>query len=216
MSSVENLKKQAKRLVRWHRARHHPVAAAIRDALPRFSGMSDDAILASTFTLSDAQEMMAREKGFASWSTLLQEIEKRPDQPSLPHATARIVATEASIFVADFERAAAFYTRKLGFLLEFSYGEPPYYGLVSRDAARLTLRLVHEPVFNADIRAREQLLSACFTLAAAADLKALFDAWVKADVPMFQRLRTEPWGARTFIVTDPDGNLILFASPERT
>ena len=26
------------------------------------------------------------------------------------------------------------------------------------------------------------------------------------------RLRAEPWGARTFIVADPDGNLILFAS----
>ncbi|OCP36555.1 hypothetical protein BC360_04025 [Ensifer sp. LC163] len=26
-------------------------------------------------------------------------------------------------------------------------------------------------------------------------------------------LRTEPWGARNFIVLDPDGNLILFAGP---
>ncbi|WP_027146784.1 hypothetical protein [Mesorhizobium sp. WSM3626] len=25
-------------------------------------------------------------------------------------------------------------------------------------------------------------------------------------------LRTEPWGSRTFIVGDPDGNLIAFAS----
>ncbi|WP_407045994.1 VOC family protein [Mesorhizobium abyssinicae] len=27
-----------------------------------------------------------------------------------------------------------------------------------------------------------------------------------------QTLRTEPWGARTFIVSDPDGNLICFAT----
>jgi hypothetical protein len=26
-------------------------------------------------------------------------------------------------------------------------------------------------------------------------------------------LKEEPWGARTFIVLDPDGNLILFAGP---
>ncbi|WP_435528297.1 hypothetical protein [Mesorhizobium abyssinicae] len=25
-------------------------------------------------------------------------------------------------------------------------------------------------------------------------------------------MRTEPWGARTFIVSDPDGNLICFAT----
>jgi uncharacterized glyoxalase superfamily protein PhnB len=28
-----------------------------------------------------------------------------------------------------------------------------------------------------------------------------------------QTLKKEPWGARTFIVEDPDGNLILFAGP---
>jgi hypothetical protein len=28
---------------------------------------------------------------------------------------------------------------------------------------------------------------------------------------LFQTLRKEPWGAETFIVKDPDGNLLLFA-----
>jgi uncharacterized glyoxalase superfamily protein PhnB len=32
-----------------------------------------------------------------------------------------------------------------------------------------------------------------------------------AGVRFHQTLRTEPWGARTFIVRDPEGNLILFA-----
>ena len=32
-----------------------------------------------------------------------------------------------------------------------------------------------------------------------------------AGVPFHQRLRAEPWGARTFIVRDPDGNLLAFA-----
>ena len=30
---------------------------------------------------------------------------------------------------------------------------------------------------------------------------------------LFQTLRKEPWGAETFIVKDPDGNLLLFAGP---
>jgi hypothetical protein len=29
----------------------------------------------------------------------------------------------------------------------------------------------------------------------------------------FQTLRKEPWGAKTFIVKDPDGNLLLFSGP---
>jgi len=32
-------------------------------------------------------------------------------------------------------------------------------------------------------------------------------------VAFFQTLRREPWSAKTFIVKDPDGNLLLFAGP---
>jgi hypothetical protein len=32
-------------------------------------------------------------------------------------------------------------------------------------------------------------------------------------VTFAQTLRREPWGAKTFIVKDPDGNLLLFAGP---
>jgi catechol 2,3-dioxygenase-like lactoylglutathione lyase family enzyme len=124
-----------------------------------------------------------------------------------------ITGAEVCVFVQDFARATAFYTRKLGFALEFAYGEPPYYGLFSRDAARIALRLVKAPVFVGDIRAREELLAASLTLASAADIEALFDAFSKVDVPMFQPLRTQAWGSRTFIIQDPDGNLILFAAP---
>jgi uncharacterized glyoxalase superfamily protein PhnB len=129
--------------------------------------------------------------------------------------TAGIAFTSAEpcLFVQDFARARSFYVDKLGFHQEFAYGEPPHYGLASRGAARLTLRLVKEPVFTGNIREREQLLAASLTLGAAADIKALHDGWAKAGVPMFQPLRTEPWGARTFILSDPDGNLVLIASP---
>ena len=35
----------------------------------------------------------------------------------------------------------------------------------------------------------------------------------RAGVAFHQPLKTEPWGARTFVVRDPDGNLLLFAGP---
>ena len=47
-----------------------------------------------------------------------------------------------------------FYTNKLGFKVNFAYGNPPFYGQVYRDHARLNLRLITEPVFAGDIRAR--------------------------------------------------------------
>ncbi len=70
MPNLENLKKQAKLILRWHRERHYPVAAQIRGHLPRFLNMPDSEILAASFKLSDAQEMVARQQGFDSWQAL--------------------------------------------------------------------------------------------------------------------------------------------------
>lgn len=64
-----------------------------------------------------------------------------------------------------------------------------------------------------DIREREQLLAASMTLSSAADLRRLFDEWQGAGIDFFQAVRQEPWGALTFIVRDPDNNLLLFAAP---
>jgi uncharacterized glyoxalase superfamily protein PhnB len=51
------------------------------------------------------------------------------------------------------------------------------------------------------------------TLVAAAQIKALFLEFKSAGADFFQTLQKAPWGARNFIVRDPDGNLILFAGP---
>ena len=84
---------------------------------------------------------------------------------------------------------------------------------MKRDKARLNLRLVCEPVYAGDIREREQLLAASMTVDGAAEIKHLFLQYQVAGVDFFQPLKQEPWDARTFIVRDPDGNLLLFAGP---
>src|ERR1700733_122362 len=121
---------------------------------------------------------------------------------------------EAQLFVANIKRSCDFYTNKLGFAVAFVYGDPPYYGQVIRDNARLNLRLVSEPVFAGDIRKREHLLSASITVATANEIKQLFLNYQAAGVSFHQALKKEPWGARTFIVSDPAENLVLFAGPE--
>jgi uncharacterized glyoxalase superfamily protein PhnB len=120
-------------------------------------------------------------------------------------------STEAQLFVADIKASCEFYTAKLGFTVAFIYGHPPYYGQVTRDHARLNLRVVGEPVFMGDIREREHLLSASLTAATADQIQQLFSSYQAAGVHFSQTLKKEPWGATTFIVRDPDGNLILFA-----
>ena len=119
-----------------------------------------------------------------------------------------LLAAEPQLIVADIVASSEFYTKKLGFSVAFSYGEPPFYGQVFRDGARFNLRCLDQPGLDPEPRDREQLLSASITLD---DAKPLFLEYQAAGVLFAQPLKTEPWGARTFIVRDPDGNLILFA-----
>jgi catechol 2,3-dioxygenase-like lactoylglutathione lyase family enzyme len=122
-------------------------------------------------------------------------------------------ATEAQLFVADLHASCDFYTGKLGFTVAFVYGDPPFYGQVTRDRARLNLRVVGEPVFAGNIREREGLLSASITVATPDEIKQLFLNFQATGVSFHQALTHQPWGAITFVVRDPDGNLILFAGP---
>lgn len=123
-------------------------------------------------------------------------------------STARLTAAEPQLYVRDVVVSSEFYSRKLGFSVAFVYGEPPFYAQVFRDGARLNLRHVDEPVIDSVRRDDEQLLAATITLE---DAEPLFVEYEQSGVELVQPLRTEPWGARTFIVRDPDGNLLLFA-----
>ena len=216
--NLENLKKQAKQYLRWHRERYYPVAATIRAGLPRFRHLSDEQLLEANFKLANAQELVARQSGFEGWQALKSGAHAMPrhDTPHEggPTATRPILnSTEAQLFVADIQASCDFYAGKLGFTVAFVYDEPPFYGQVKRDHAKLNLRVVDEPVFAGDIREREHLLSASLTVATAGEIKRLFLSYQAAGVQFHQTLKKEPWGARTFIVPDLDGNLILFAGP---
>jgi catechol 2,3-dioxygenase-like lactoylglutathione lyase family enzyme len=217
MPNLENFKKQAKLILRWHRERHYPVAAQIREHLPRFLNMPDSEILAARFKLADAQGMVARQQGFDSWQALKTGLSATPLKvTSLSKSSpskATIVSAEPQLFVTDIQRSCEFFREKLGFSLVFSYGKPPYYAQVSRDAAHLNLRCVERPRIESMVREREELLSASMRVATADEIKLLFLEYQSAGVAFHQTLKKQPWGAKNFVVKDPDGNLLLFAGP---
>jgi catechol 2,3-dioxygenase-like lactoylglutathione lyase family enzyme len=213
MPNLENLRKQAKFILRWHRDRHYPVAAQIRSGLPRFSQMTDPEILSFSFKLSDAQELVARQHGFESWQALKTGLSSMLDHADTTSTEPVITCAEPQLFVADIKASCDFFIGKLGFTIVFTYGEPPFYAQVARDAARINLRCVAKPPIDPEVRDREELLAASLTVATAEEIKKLFLAYQSAGVTLFQTLRREPWGAKDFIVKDPDGNLLLFAGP---
>ena len=213
MPNLENLKKQAKLILRWHRERHYPVAAQIRGHLPRFLNIPDAEILAASFQLSDAQEMIARQQGFDSWQALRAGLSTTPLKVKSAPSKATIVGAEPQLLVTDIKRSCEFFREKLGFSLVFSYGKPPYYAQVRRDAARLNLRCIDRSVIESTVRDLEELLSASMTVATADEIKLLFLEFQSAGVAFHQKLKKQPWDARNFVVKDPDGNLLLFAGP---
>ena len=124
-----------------------------------------------------------------------------------------LAAAEPQLFVTDIERACAYYAERLGFRVVFKYGDPPFYAQVARDAAALNLRHVDVHPVDGELRERESLLAASVILATAAEIEPLEREFAATGVDFAQGLQLQPWGARDFIVRDPDGNLIRFAGP---
>ena len=206
MDDLENLRKRAKHLVRQHRDGMHVVAPRLRAALPRLAGLSDREVLAAGFALHDAQQVIATELGFRSW----EELKEAPPMPTPSITDLHFERATACVFVTDFDRALSFYRDVLGFEVVYTYGEPPFWGEVLRDGARLNLRHVDESPWAVGVREAEQLLSA-YVLTT--DAKAVFVEYQARGVEFHERLQQKPWDNKEFIVRDPDGNLILFGGP---
>lgn len=114
----------------------------------------------------------------------------------------------AQLFVRDLETALGFYRDVLGFEVVFTYGEPVFYAEVRRDDAAFNLRRTDRSPWDRDPTEPDMLAVAIRTT----DAKALYVEYERKRVPMHRRLHEE-YGARAFIVEDPDGNLVLFGSP---
>lgn len=128
--------------------------------------------------------------------------------PASDRAT-KFHAAEPQLFVSDIDAACRYYVGKLGFDIIFSHGDPAHYVQVARGGWCLNLRHVDGPVFDRGFRDREaDALSATLTLD---DARPVFEEYRKAGADFHQLLRAEPWGALTFILRDPDGNLVAVA-----
>ena len=213
MSNIENLKKQAKQILRWHREWRWTVATDIRNALPEFQGLTDREVFEHPFKLTDAQAMLAKRHGYDSWQALSAGlVEKAVGQPpAAVEAAVHVTYALPFVYVRDLRAALAFYAERLGFQTEFAYGEPPFYAQVIRDGVRLALKHSDDGLIQAmqPFRAEgDEFITASIALDRAQPVYLEYEA---AGVRFRQPLRRESWGAWSFIVEDPDGNLLIFA-----
>jgi hypothetical protein len=85
--NLDHLKYQARDLLKGLRLRDLAVAQRIREFHPHFTGVTDDAIFSSAFSLGSAQLTIAREHGFPSWPRLKAHIQEPTlsNRLDLPH-----------------------------------------------------------------------------------------------------------------------------------
>lgn len=120
-----------------------------------------------------------------------------------------VTAVVPILLVRDVSASARWFAERLGFGVDFLYGEPAFYGSVSRDGVRMHLRFVGHPLF-AEIAAREEsLIAASFE---ASDVAALFDEVSGRGAEIAQPLIRQEWGGTDFHVRDPDGNVVSFVT----
>jgi uncharacterized glyoxalase superfamily protein PhnB len=216
MNSIENLRKQAKQIVRWHRDRVWTVAEVIRATLPRFAKLSDREILDAEFKLVDAQELVARRAGFDGWQALLNGQPQRSPEPvdaAAPSAErASLVVARPFVFVREIEAACRYYCDVLGFEEVFRYGEPPFYAEIERDGVQLCVRCTDAPILDAELAEREELWTISIEVS---DLKALYLELQAAGAEFNQPLQRQPYGVRELKIVDPDGNRLLFFDKPR-
>jgi hypothetical protein len=85
--NLAHLRHQARDLLRQLPLGHPPIAQRFREFHPRCTAWTDSEIFATKFALADAQLVIARERGFATWARLKRHVEKPTlaDQLHLPH-----------------------------------------------------------------------------------------------------------------------------------
>lgn len=132
------------------------------------------------------------------------------DAPAPPGRAAQALRVQCVVpilFVSDVRRTARFFADKLGFETDFLYGDPPFYGSVSRDGACVHLRFVHHPNFT-DLAAQEESL--ILASVEVSDVHAIHSEFETRGVDISRELVEQVWGGTDFHVRDPDGNEISF------
>jgi RimJ/RimL family protein N-acetyltransferase/uncharacterized glyoxalase superfamily protein PhnB len=116
---------------------------------------------------------------------------------------------EPVLAVSDVAAAATFYRDKLGFQIDFLFGDPPDHAAVSRGdwtGSTVTIQLTLAPK-DYEITPAGYLYVYTDT-----SLDFLCDSFLKNGVQILTKPQDQPWGMREFVVRDLNGHRIVFGT----
>lgn len=116
-------------------------------------------------------------------------------------ATPKFCASATLFVVHDVLKSVAYYRDVLGFEVDFTYGEPVFYGGVVRDDV-----IIHFQAAHRTSRSTGQGAANIFVT----EVDALYADMQARGAAIVQPPGDRPYGMRDFDLDDPDGNRLTF------
>lgn len=161
-----------------------------------------------------ASQRLAHRLGFTrrgvSYTTLVYGLYRHEwDHSRSPAASlAQRFDTLYPVFVVpDVAATVEYYEQKLGFTLEWMFGEPPNVGMVARrEWSRIGVRIQLRQ--GRLLAARSRML---IVIEVGSNIDELYDRYVAKGVEIREPIITRPWESREFEITDMNGYWLCFA-----
>jgi predicted lactoylglutathione lyase len=121
---------------------------------------------------------------------------------------AKIIASAPVLLVRDVVKSAAYFRDKLGFNDQQTYGEPPYFAMVSRD--KFTVMLAHADASKTLVphwKIVEKMWNIYFWVD---DVEAIYAEFQASGATIDYTLYLTPYGVKEFGVQDLDDHDIAF------
>ena len=106
--------------------------------------------------------------------------------------------------VTDIEHSIQFYTKKLGFEIDFRYEN--FYAGITRNGCSIHLKSGNPSIQERKRKMENHDLDIVFS---ADGIDALYDEFVSKSVEIIQPICDRPYG-REFYIADPDGYILAF------
>ena len=121
-----------------------------------------------------------------------------------PKVQSKIKKMSPQILVTDIDRSIEFYTKKLGFELEFRY-EDFYAGIIKNNCS-INLKCGKPTIEERKSKRENEDVDIVFSVEGVEDL---YEEFVNRSVEIIQPLCDRPYG-REFYIADPDGYILAF------
>ena len=116
----------------------------------------------------------------------------------------KIKKMSPQLLVADVDRSIEFYTKKLGFDVDFRYED--FYAGIIKDGYSIHLKVSKPSIEQRESRRNSEDLDIIFSVDG---IEGLYEQLSNRSVEFSQSLRDMPYG-KEFYVADPDGYIIAF------